>query len=106
MPYSPPDWNAERRDAAKHMPHHNPDMVDQVAAYAFKEVKAQDFHKHLDLRSAKPKLHWMQWVTYIIVCITCIAVLVAMLETYLFIQDFRDWVNQLGKAFSDNLGVN
>jgi hypothetical protein len=54
----------------------------------------------------KPKLHWMQWLTYIIVCFTCLAVCYAMLETYLFIQAFQDWVNQLGKAFSDNLGVN
>jgi hypothetical protein len=52
-------------------------------------------------RDRARKLHPMQWATYIIVIVTCVAVLYAMLETKMFIDNVQVALQDFANNFKD-----
>jgi hypothetical protein len=48
----------------------------------------------------KHNLHWFQWFTYLLVCFTCIAVLISIIDTYLFINHVQAALQHLSDEWS------
>jgi hypothetical protein len=49
----------------------------------------------LQVEHVRRGLHWFQWLTYIIVILTCVAVLITIVNTYVFIGHIQNAVQQL-----------